>query len=127
LSPPAKGEDKELPANLLGEIAFHIYRLPFLDMGPLGPEHTGVAIEIVFLVFASMIHQEILFFRNELQNVVRAVFKCRCQLYRQSRTRLLAKSSVDAAAEIDPEPRGIAPAVLTLSRFHGNTTHGADP
>src|SRR5512139_1891890 len=112
--PSRQGRGQELPASLLGEIAFHIYRLPFLDMGPLGPEHTGVAIEIVFLVFASMIHQEILFFRNELQNVVRAVFKCRCQLYRQSRTRLLAKSSVDAAAEIDPEPRGIAPAVLTL-------------
>ena len=96
-------------------------------MGPLGSEHTGVAIEVVFFVLASVIDQEILFFRNEFQDVVGAVFKSRCQLYRQSRTRLLAKSSVDAAAEIDPEPGGIAPAVLALSRFHGNAAHRADP
>jgi len=95
-------------------------------MGPLGPEHTGVVIETVFLVLASMVDQEILFFGKELQDLVGAVFKGRCELYRQSRTRLLAKSSVDAAAEIDPEPGGIAPAVLTLSRFHGNAAHRAD-
>jgi hypothetical protein len=98
-------------------------------MGPLVPEHgqTGVPVEIVIVVFPSVVDQEVLFFGNELQDVAGAVFERWSQLYGQSRTRLLAKPSVDAPAEIDPEPRGIATAVLTLGHFHGNTAHRADP
>jgi hypothetical protein len=92
--------------NLLRKIALQVYRLRLLDMGSLAPEHaqTGVPVEIVIVVFPSVVDQEVLFFGNELQDVAGAVFERRSQLYGQSRTRLLAKSSVDAPAEIDPEP-----------------------
>jgi hypothetical protein len=98
-------------------------------MGSFAPKHaqTSVPVEIVIVVFPSVVNQEVLFFGNELQDVAGAVFKRWGQLYGQSRTRLLAKSSVDATGEIDPEPRGIATAILTLGHFHGNTTHRADP
>jgi hypothetical protein len=83
-------------------------------------------VEIVGLVLTSMVHQEILLFGDELQDFAGAVFESRRQLYGQSRTRLLAKSSVDATTEIDPEPRRITPAVLALRRFHRDATHRAD-
>jgi hypothetical protein len=98
-------------------------------MGSLAPEHgqTGVPVKIVFPVLSSVVNQEVLFFGNKLQDVAGAIFKGWGQLYGQSRTRLLAKSSVDATGEINPEPRGIATTVFTLSRFHGDATHRADP
>jgi hypothetical protein len=84
-------------------------------------------VEIVIVVLPSVINQEVLLFSNELQDVAGAVFEGRGQLYGQSRTRLLAESSIDATGEINPEPRGITTAVLTLSRFHGDAAHRADP
>jgi hypothetical protein len=115
--------------NLLRQIALQVQRLRLLDMGSLTPEHsqTGVPVEIVIVVLPSVVNQEVLFFCNELQDVAGAVFKGWGQLYGQSRTRLLAKSSVDATGEIDPEPGRIATAILTLGHFHGNATYRADP
>jgi hypothetical protein len=98
-------------------------------MDALAPKHaqTSVPVEIVILVFPSVVNQEVLFFGDELQDVAGAVFKGWGQLYGKSRTRLLAKASVNATGKIDPEPRGIAAAILTLGHFHGNTTYWADP
>jgi hypothetical protein len=124
---PSESDCSDIAA--LRKIALQVHRLRLLDMGSLTPEHaeTGVPVEIVIVVLPSVVNQEVFFFGNELQDVAGAVFKGWGQLYRQSRTRLLAKPSVDATGEIDPEPRGIATAILTLGHFHGNTTHRADP
>jgi hypothetical protein len=115
--------------NLLRQIALQVHRFRLPDMGSLASEHgqTGMPVKIVILVLPPVVDQEILFFRNELQDVSGTVFKGRGQLYGQSRTRLLAKPSIDATAEIDPEPRGIAAAILTFSRLHGDAAHRADP
>jgi hypothetical protein len=44
----------------------------------------------------------------------------------KSRARLLAKSSVDTAGEIDSEPSRIAASICPLGRLHRDTTDWAD-
>ncbi len=113
--------------NLLRKIALQVHWLRLIDMGSLAPENAqaGMPVKIVIVVFPSVADQKIFFFGNELQDIAGAVLERWSQLYGQSRARLLAESSVDAAGEIDPEPRGVATAILTLSHFHGDATHRA--
>jgi hypothetical protein len=128
-APAASSHPRFSRLRALGQIALQVHRLRLLDMAPLVPEHgqTGVPVKIVLVVLSSVANEKVLFFGNELQDVAGAVFERWGQLYGQSRTRLLAKSSVDATAEINPEPRRIAATVFTLSHFHGDAAHRADP
>ncbi len=104
------------PVTVLGQVARHVHRRPFLQVRSFVSVHryARVAIIVVFPVLPAVIDLEVFFFVHEFQNIGLAEFEIRSQLNGQSRTRLLAEPSVDAAREIYPEPSRVAPSVLSF-------------
>ena len=105
-----------------GHVALYIDRFLFMDVRSLVAHHgdAGETIEVIIAIFASVIDQKVFLLINQLQDIAPARLIIGCQLNGQSRTRLLAEPSVDAAGKVDPEPPGIAPAVLSFRCLHGD-------
>jgi hypothetical protein len=97
-------------------------------MSPLFPYHgdTGAPVKIVFAILAPVVDEKILFFIDQLEDITSACLKIGGELNGQSRTRLLAESSVDAPGKVDPEPPGVTSAVFPLRRLHGDAADRAD-
>jgi hypothetical protein len=85
-----------------------------------------MTIETIFIVLPTVIDKKILLLIDQNQYVTPACLKIGSQLDGQSRTRLLAEPSVDAAGEIDPKPSRISAPVCSFGRLHGDTTRRAD-
>ena len=80
---------------------------------PLSPSigHPGKPVKIVVVIFAAVVHQEVLLFRHQGQDVLLADLEIGRQLDGQGGAGLLAQAAVNAAGEIDAKPGGPAAAV----------------
>lgn len=69
---------------LLRQIAFEIYRFFFVNMCSLIPYHghSCISVKIVLLVLSAVVDQKVLFFVNELQDILLARLIMRGELNR---------------------------------------------
>src|SRR5512139_832027 len=85
-----------------------------------------VAVKIIVTVLSAMIDQEVFFLIDKLQNIPLARLEMRSQLNGKGRARLLTKTAVNTAGEVDAKPSGIAASVLALGGLHGDAADRAD-